>query len=48
MKTRLITLIAMVGLICLSVVGRATAAGDLYIYTWGEYTPPELVEKFTD
>ena len=46
MKTRLITLIAMVGLICLSVVGRATAAGDLYIYTWGEYTPPELVEKF--
>lgn len=26
--------------------GSATAAGDLYIYNWGEYTPPELVEKF--
>ncbi|WP_246008513.1 extracellular solute-binding protein [Afifella aestuarii] len=24
----------------------AQAAGDLYIYTWGEYTPPALVEKF--
>lgn len=24
----------------------AMAAGDLYIYTWGEYTPPELVTKF--
>jgi spermidine/putrescine transport system substrate-binding protein len=24
----------------------ALAAGDLYIYTWGEYTPPDLVTKF--
>lgn len=25
---------------------QAFAAGDLFIYTWGEYTPPEMVEKF--
>lgn len=24
----------------------AFAAGDLFIYTWGEYTPPEMVAKF--
>jgi spermidine/putrescine transport system substrate-binding protein len=24
----------------------AMAAGDLNIYNWGEYTPPELIEKF--
>lgn len=24
----------------------ALAAGDLFIYTWGEYTPPDLVAKF--
>ncbi len=24
----------------------AFADGDLFIYTWGEYTPPDLVAKF--
>ncbi|WP_299848824.1 extracellular solute-binding protein [uncultured Roseovarius sp.] len=24
----------------------AHAEGDLYIYSWGEYTPPDLVDKF--
>ncbi len=24
----------------------AFAGGDLFIYTWGEYTPPDLVAKF--
>lgn len=24
----------------------AFAEGDLFIYTWGEYTPPDLVAKF--
>ena len=24
----------------------AHAAGDLYLYSWGEYTPPDMVEKF--
>ena len=24
----------------------AFAEGDLYIYTWGEYTPPDMVAKF--
>lgn len=24
----------------------AAADGDLFIYSWGEYTPPDLVEKF--
>ena len=26
--------------------GTARAEGDLYIYSWGEYTPPAMVEKF--
>jgi spermidine/putrescine transport system substrate-binding protein len=24
----------------------ASAAGDLYLYTWGAYTPPDLIQKF--
>lgn len=27
-------------------VSPAAAKGDLYIYTWGEYTPPDMVAKF--
>lgn len=31
----------------LSVLATAACAeGDLFIYTWGEYTPPDLVAKF--
>ena len=26
--------------------GLATASGELFIYNWTEYTPPELIEKF--
>lgn len=29
-----------------ALAGPAFAAGDLFIYTWGEYTPPEMVAKF--
>ena len=40
LKTALITSAVFLGTM------PAMAAGDLYIYTWGEYTPPELVTKF--
>ena len=26
--------------------GLANASGELFIYNWTEYTPPELIEKF--
>ena len=26
--------------------GQALAAGELHIYNWGNYTSPELIEKF--
>ena len=26
--------------------GLAHASGELFIYNWTEYTPPELIEKF--
>lgn len=28
--------------------GAGFAEGDLFIYTWGEYTPPDLVTKYQD
>ncbi len=40
MKTILLTTAA------LAWAAPVLAAGDLYIYTWGEYTPPDLVTKF--
>ncbi len=27
-------------------LGTATAEGELFIYNWTEYTPPELIAKF--
>jgi spermidine/putrescine transport system substrate-binding protein len=35
---------ALVGLVFAA--GQAMAAGELHIYNWGNYTSPELVEKF--
>lgn len=33
-------------LLTAATVTTAHAKGDLLIYTWGEYTPPDLVAKF--
>ena len=30
-----------------TLVGTAHAEGELNIYNWGNYTNPELIEKFT-
>lgn len=38
--------IAALGLGASALATAAMAEGDLYIYSWGEYTPPDLVEKF--
>ncbi len=46
MRKHLITLSALMALLAIPMAVPAMAAGDLYIYTWDEYTPPELVEKF--
>lgn len=32
--------------VALGCAAPALAEGDLFIYTWGEYTPPDLVTKF--
>jgi spermidine/putrescine transport system substrate-binding protein len=32
--------------VLLMTAAPALAEGDLFIYTWGEYTPPDLVAKF--
>ena len=31
---------------CLALAGNAQAAGDLNIFNWGNYTSPEMIEKF--
>ena len=41
---RHITLFATAAAMLIS--ASANAAGELFIYNWTEYTPPELVEKF--
>ena len=43
MKRLLIIFAASIALLTL---GSARAEGELFIYNWTEYTPPELVEKF--
>ncbi len=43
MKRLLITIAAATAMLTL---GSAKASGELFIYNWTEYTPPELVEKF--
>ena len=43
MKTRLITALAGASL---AMAGTAWAEGELNIYNWGNYTSPELIEKF--
>src|SRR5210317_566563 len=43
MKRKLTLFAAVVAML---VPGLATAGGELFIYNWTEYTPPELVEKF--
>ncbi|WP_157020261.1 extracellular solute-binding protein [Mesorhizobium xinjiangense] len=35
-----------IGLALLCTTGQAHAAGELNIYNWGNYTSPELIEKF--
>ncbi len=41
---RLLTIIAAAA--AMLTLGSAKAAGELFIYNWTEYTPPELVAKF--
>jgi len=43
MKRLLTTYIAAAAILTL---GSANAAGELFIYNWTEYTPPELIDKF--
>jgi spermidine/putrescine transport system substrate-binding protein len=44
MKHRLLTTVAGVSL--LAATGAASAAGELNLFNWGNYTSPELIEKF--
>ncbi|WP_306115564.1 MULTISPECIES: extracellular solute-binding protein [unclassified Roseovarius] len=41
-----LTRMAILALGTSTLASAAAAEGDLYIYSWGEYTPPDLVEKF--
>ena len=44
MKHRLLTTVAGVSL--LAATGAASAAGELNLFNWGNYTSPELIKKF--
>ena len=41
---RLFTTVAAITAVLIS--GLAQASGELFIYNWTEYTPPELIAKF--
>jgi spermidine/putrescine transport system substrate-binding protein len=44
MKQKLLTTITAT---CLTLfMGSAHSAGELFIYNWGNYTNPEMIEKF--
>src|SRR5210317_240783 len=43
MKRALTTIVAAAAMLTL---GLAKAEGELFIYNWTEYTPPELIAKF--
>ena len=38
---------SIVGLAMVAISGSASAVGELNLYNWGNYTSPELIEKFT-
>ena len=44
MKIHSILLVASAGL--LASTASSEAAGKLHIFNWGEYTSPQLIEKF--
>ena len=44
MKSKILAMITALGLTL--TVGSAFAAGELHIYNWGNYTSPEMIEKF--
>ena len=44
MKSKILAMIMAMGLTF--TVGSASAAGELHIYNWGNYTNPEMIEKF--
>lgn len=46
MKTRLLSMAAAAAIAVGISSGPASAAGELNIYNWGNYTSPELIEKF--
>lgn len=46
MHVKRITRLALLSVAAIALSGPAHAKGDLYIYSWGEYTPPDMVEKF--
>ena len=44
MKSKILTMIMALGLTLIT--GSVFAAGELHIYNWGNYTNPEMIEKF--
>jgi len=44
MKNRILTMLTAMSLTLMT--GNAFAAGELHIYNWGNYTNPEMIEKF--
>nr|WP_314089127.1 extracellular solute-binding protein [uncultured Shinella sp.] len=46
MTMKLITTTALAAIATLAVASVASAAGELNIYNWGDYTSPELIKKF--
>ncbi len=46
MKMKWMTTTASAAIAMLALAGNASAAGELNIYNWGDYTSPELIAKF--
>jgi len=46
MKMKWITTPAMTAVVAMAFANAASAAGELNIYNWGDYTNPELIKKF--
>lgn len=46
MSRHWMTSTALAALSALAIAGTASAAGELNIYNWGDYTSPELIKKF--
>lgn len=48
MTMKWMTTTAIAAISALAFAGHASAAGELNIYNWGDYTSPEMIKKFED